>query len=259
MLYREGVWKRMEGRADTGRYGAGATLAARCFGAFRVAGNGGWREGPEQRRARELIQYLVLHPHGIASRERLIDVLWGGESSDLVLHRLHAAVSGARGFLRDVLGGLNAIRHGDEGYGWHPDVQIECDADRFSRLYRAGSPGAIAEAVGLYTGELLAANDGDWVRPLRVRFSTMYATMLERMANDALTTDIERALNYALTLQSADRAHEGAVRVAIRAFAALGRRRQAFEEYESLRDYLRKTLGIDPMPETTATLRAALE
>jgi DNA-binding SARP family transcriptional activator len=228
------------------------TLRVRCFGNFRVAGSDGWEHGPEQKRAREVMQYLVLHPASVASRERLTEFLWPGDTSDVVLHRLHAAVSGARTFLRRLLAGLNAIRCSDEGYSWCPEMRIESDAGTFADLYRDGSAASMKAAVALYGGELLEGQDAEWVRPARVRYAAMYASMVERLASDAfIARDFEQALHFALQLLEIDRAHEGASRLVLRCFDALGRRAQALGEYTSLRAYLQRHLGIAPMPETT--------
>jgi DNA-binding SARP family transcriptional activator len=227
------------------------TLQARCFGNFRVAFGGGWERGPEQKRAREVMQYLILHPTGVAPRERLTEVLWPGETSEVVMHRLHSAVSGARAFLRGALGGLNAIRCSDEGYAWHHDVRIESDVTSFADLYRDGSAAAAAKAVELYRGELLAGQDAEWVRPARVKYAAMYASLVERLSGAAFRAgDFEGALHYGLELLEIDRAHEGASRLVLCCFEALGRRAQALGEYEALRAYLQKHLGVEPMPET---------
>lgn len=235
----------------------GLQVFVRCFGRFRVGGPDGWRRGPEQKRAREVMQYLVLHPKAIASRERLSEYLWPGDSSDLVLHRLHAAVSGARTFLRGLLGGANAIVCSEEGYSWCPQVRIECDVGSFADLYRDGSTAAMKAAVALYAGELLEGQDAEWVRPARVRYAAMYASMVQRLASDAFDArDFEQALHFALELLETDRAHEGAARLVLRCFDALGQRAQALGEYAALRAYLDRHLGVEPMPETTALIRA---
>lgn len=227
-------------------------LRVTCFGNFRISGARGWERGPEQRRARELLQYLVLHPRSVAGRERLTEVLWPGESSDAVAHRLHSAVSGARTFLRGVLAGYNAIRCTDEGYGWDPEVRIECDVVTFAERYREGTTAAMREAVALYGGELLEGQDADWVRPARVKYAQMYASMVERLAHDAFERgSFEQALQFALGLLDVDRANESAARLVLSCFRALGRRAQALGEYDALRAYLRKHLGVEPMPETT--------
>jgi DNA-binding SARP family transcriptional activator len=234
-------------------------LRVSCFGNFRIASARGWQRGPEQKRAREVMQYLVLHPKSVAPRERLTEVLWPGDASGVVQHRLHAAVSGARTFLRGLLGGFNAIRCSDEGYSWHPEMHIVCDVGTFAELYRDGSSGAMKDAVSLYTGELLEGQDADWVRPARVKYAAMYASMVERLANGAFAaSDFEPALHFALELLEIDRAHEGASRLVQRCFEALGRRAQALGEYSSLRAYLHKHLGVEPTAETTALIETIM-
>jgi DNA-binding SARP family transcriptional activator len=235
------------------------TLRVTCFGNFRVAGPAGWERGPEPKRAREVMQYMVLHPRSVAPRERLTEFMWPGDASDVVLHRLHAAISGARAFLRGLLDGFNAIRCDAEGYSWDPAIRIECDVVTFGDLYREGSAPAMRRAVELYAGELLEGQDADWVRPARVRYASMYASMVERLATDALADgDFETALQFALELLEVDRAHEGATRLVLRCFDALGRRGRAMDEYESLRAYLHKHLGAEPMPETTALIESIM-
>ncbi|GAC1456292.1 MAG: hypothetical protein PVSMB1_05960 [Gemmatimonadaceae bacterium] len=61
-----------------------------------------------------------------------------------------------------------------------------------------------------------------------------------------------------MELLEIDRAHEGASRLVLRCFEALGRRGQALSEYVSLRGYLLKRLGIEPMPETTELIHAIM-
>ncbi|HEY0395136.1 MAG TPA: BTAD domain-containing putative transcriptional regulator [Candidatus Elarobacter sp.] len=239
--------------------GHARTLRVTCFGNFRIAGRSGWERGPEPRRAREVMQYLILHPRSVAPRERLTDVLWPGESPDVVVHRLHSAISGARTFLRRLLGGFNAIRCTDEGYAWDPELRLDSDVVAFDDLYRDGSAAAAREAVSLYAGELLQGQDAEWVRPARVKYAQMYASLVERLANEALAAgDHQRALQFALELLEIDRAHEGASRLVLRCFDALGRRAQALGEYSALRAYLQKHLGVDPMPETTELINAIM-
>jgi DNA-binding SARP family transcriptional activator len=84
------------------------------------------------------------------------------------------------------------------------------------------------DAVSLYDGELLDGQEGEWVRPARLRYAVMYASMVERLAReDFAAQQFEQALHGALELLEIDRAHESATRLAIRCFDALGQRGQA--------------------------------
>lgn len=237
----------------------GPRLEVACFGVFRVAAQHGWESGPAPKRGRELIQYLSLYPKRSVSRERLCELFWAEVDLDVVQHRLHIAASGARTFLRKVLGGLDAIRCTPEGYGWNPTVEIVSDVASFTELYRDGSPQSLKAAAALYAGELFEGEEGDWLEPERTKYSAMHTSIVERLANAAMADgDFESALNYGLELLVIDRAHEGAARLVMRCFAASGRRGRAMAEYEILRKYLQKHLAIEPMAETTDLIRSIL-
>lgn len=226
-------------------------LRVTCLGTFRIASQDGWQTGPQPKRGRELMQYLSLYPTRSVSRERLSEFFWPGLDAEAVQHRLHIAASGARTFLREVLHGFDAIRCTAEGYAWNPAVSVSTDVARFTDLYRDGSATALKEAVELYGGELFEGENGDWLQPARVKYATMYSSMLEKLADTALAArDYETALTYGLELLGIDRAHEGASRLVMRAFGALGRRARAVAEYEALRAYLKRHLGVEPMAET---------
>lgn len=198
----------------------------------------------------------MLRPGQPVSRGRLGDTLWPGSDADSVANRLHIAASGARSFLRAVLGGFDALRCTAEGYAWHPAIRLQSDLAAFARLYDDGSPPSLSEAIGLYGGELFEGDDADWFQPARVKFAAMYASAVERLASAAFDRGaFEGALQYGLELLAIDRAHEGASRLVMRCFGAIGRRGRALAEYEALRAYLRRHLSVEPMPETTALIR----
>jgi len=236
-----------------------ARLQVACFGNFRIAGADGWVPGPPSRRARELIQYLVLYPNRSVQRERLSESFWPDLDLESVLHRLHIAVSGARAFLREVLGGFDAIQCSQDGYSWHPGVRVDSDLVHFTELYRGGTLDAFKAAAALYAGDLFEGQESDWLQGARVKYATMHASILERLAAAALAErEFDAALNYGLELLGVDRAHEGASRLVMRCFGAMGRRGRALAEYEALRLYLRKHLSLEPTVETRDVIRSVM-
>ena len=235
-------------------------LRVKCFGDFCIAGTYGWEHGPQPKRGRELLQYLVLHPNRAVSSERLRQTFWPEIDAECVSHRLHVAASGARSFLRHILDGFDAIRCAAAAYSLHPAVYVQCDIAKFAELYRDGSNDALKDAVALYEGELFQGEADDWLEPARVKYATMYASMLERLANSAFTDgNFEASLDYGLELLSIDRAHEGASRLVMRCFAAVGRRGQALAEYQTLSAFLLKHLAITPMAETTCLIHSIMQ
>jgi DNA-binding SARP family transcriptional activator len=230
------------------------TLSVRCLGAFAFCQDGAWTSGPAFKRGREFLQYLVSYPRAAVSRSALAEAFWPELDISMVAHRLHIAVSGARTALRAVLTG-EPFQCSGGTYGWNPAIEIDSDAERFLACHHEASMASMRDGIALYRGEYLAGEQAEWIYPLRVRYASVYATMLERLADDAAARhDHAAALDFGLRLSEADRAHEGAARVVMRAFAALGRRGAALAEYDALARYLQRYLGIDPSG-TTRRLR----
>jgi len=230
-------------------------LRVTCLGSFRVGSQG--QTALQPKRGRELLQYLTLHPTRGISRDRLIELFWPDLDARSATHRLHLVASGARRFLKEILGGFDAIRCTREGYAWHPSVCVVSDLTEFMELHRQGTMLSFKQAVALYAGDLFEGENRDWLQPERVKYSIMHTSILERLANGALSeNDHEAALGYGLELLATDRAHEGASRLVMRCFGALGQRARAIAEYESLRRYLKHHLGIEPMGETLRVLQS---
>jgi DNA-binding SARP family transcriptional activator len=234
-------------------------LQFRCFGTFTLIGENDWSAKPARARGRELLQYLVAHPNGFASREVLAEAFWPELSIDEVGNRLHLAASGARASLRDALDDVDPIRCVEGAYGWHASVAIVSDVTRFTACYNDGSPAAMREAIAIYGGELFANDRAEWIVPLRVRYTSAYLTMLERLARHALSNDDHAgSLDYGLQLRAEDPGHESAARLVMHCFAKLGRRHSAIAEYDSLCRHLRRGLNVKPTAETEALRRAIL-
>ncbi|HTA55909.1 MAG TPA: bacterial transcriptional activator domain-containing protein [Candidatus Acidoferrales bacterium] len=228
-------------------------LEFRCLGTFAFSSCDGWREGPSRTRGRALLQYLVSHARSAIPRSALIEALWPDCELADCAHRLHLAVSGARLALRDEKHRLNPIVHRDDSYGWHSSIRVVADTDRFVSCYNTRTMESMAEGVEIYAGPFLAGEPGDWLLPLRTRYEHMYVTMLERLAlTAAQCDDYAGATGYALRAVAVDPAHEGAVRIAMLCLAKSGRRAAALAEYENLNRYLKRWLGVGPMPDTTA-------
>jgi DNA-binding SARP family transcriptional activator len=187
----------------------------------------------------------------MVAHETLADTFWPDIEADTVSHRLHLAVSGARGALRHATGAFNPIRCVSGAYGWHPLITVQSDAMRFDECYNSSSPASALEGVNLYVGEFLAGEDKDWILPIRLRYASAYVAMLECLAAEAARRgDHESALRHALQLVETDRSHEGAARLAMRCLGRLGRRTLALAQYEQLRGYLKIHLGVKPTAET---------
>lgn len=235
-------------------------LQVRSLGAFAYRGTGQWHSGPQFKRGREFLQYMVSYPRTSISREALADALWPEFEGASVRHRLHLAVTGARAALKDALPEVDALQCVSGSYAWHPSVQIDADVDRFLSAFRNGDKSLMEDAIGMYAGEYLAGENAEWIYPLRVRCANAYIMMLERLAEMASAEgEHGRALEYAFRLTEADRAHEGATRLIMKSLAAMGRRGAALAQYEALARYLEKHLSMKPSAQTAALREAIIK
>jgi DNA-binding SARP family transcriptional activator len=232
-------------------------LELRLLGEFAIRVGERWEPGPPPMRGRTVVQWLAIHHTGATPRERLAEAMWPELDAEVATHRLHIAVSGARAYLRRALGGADAIRCVRSGYAWAQDLAVVTDVDAFLDAARGTSADELLRAKTLYRGDLLASDAADWIEPVRVRCAAAYVSVLERLAENAVSYgEYGSALSLGLELVAFDRGHEGASRLVMRCFAALGRRGRALAEYEALRAHLRKHLGLEPAPETRQLIRA---
>lgn len=230
---------------------AEAVLHARCLGTFAFRGSGAWVNGPAFRRGRELLQYLVSYPSGAVSREVLAATFWPDVDTAVAMHRLHLAVAGARAALKRAFPGSDGIYYRAGSYSWSAWLRVESDAETLRAASRSESFDAMRSAAALYNGEYLAGENAEWLYPLRIRYGNAYETILERLARNAIEREeYSESLEYALRLVEVDRAHEGATRLVMQSFGAIGRRGAALEAYEELAAYLRHHLSLTPSAET---------
>lgn len=230
---------------------AESVLRVRCLGTFSFCAEGAWSCGPAFKRGREFLQYFVSYPRATASREVLVGAFWPELDVSAALHRLHIAAAGARAALRSLSPMIDGIRCHGGAYAWNPAIHIDSDAELLLAASRASSMEDMQKAVSLYAGDYLAGEEAEWIYPLRVRCANAYAIVLERLAENASERrDWQGALEYALRLIEADRAHEGATRLAMRALGAMGRRGAALAVYDALSLYLHHHLMLEPSAAT---------
>lgn len=231
-------------------------LEFRCLGTFAFSACGCWHAGPGRSRGRAFLQYLASHARAAVPRAVLAEALWPDLDAEECTHRLHLAVSGARSALREASPSLNPILYRGESYAWHPNVRVIADTDRFVACYNSSKVEAMMEGVEIYAGPFLSGETDDWLLPLRTRYEHMYVTMLERLALNAVKhNDYAAGTDFALKAVAVDPAHEGATRLAMLCLAHSGRRAAALAEYGNLKQYLRRWLGVNPMPETKSLCR----
>jgi predicted ATPase/DNA-binding SARP family transcriptional activator len=98
-----------------------------------------------------------------------------------------------------------------------------------------------------------------WLATERERLAIAYVNLLERIvALRSAAGDWQAVADYAQRMLNVEPLREAAYLSAIEAAIRLGQRDYAAHVYATLRDVLRRELGVDPLPETTARYEALL-
>jgi predicted ATPase/DNA-binding SARP family transcriptional activator len=206
-------------------------------------------------RTTALWAYLLLHRDTIIPRDQLAFTLWpdepeAGARADLRrhLHELRRALPPAPANLPWLLLSSGGMR-------WNPQAACWLDVAEFERL--SADPATLAQAVALYSGDLLPSLDEDWALVERERLCGLYASGLGQLvAHCRARRDYEQAIDHARRLLEHDPLREDATRALIGLRYEAGDRGGALREYQRFEQRLREELDVAPMPETSALYEA---
>src|SRR2546428_8983799 len=111
--------------------------------------------------------------------------------------------------------------------------------------------------LDLYHGDYLPEDlYEDWAQRRRDRLRRVHSWLLENAAELALTNvQSQRACEYLQALLERNSADEQTHRQLMFVFARMGRRSDALNQYQLLRQALRAELDAQPLPETTELFR----
>lgn len=203
-------------------------------------------------RTAPLLAYLLLHRNTAVPRDHLAFLLW-----DNVLE------SEARANLRRHLHDLRRALPANETWlirdtktvQWSPNAPFWLDVAEFEQLCQ--NTGRLAEAITLYTGDLLPDLYEDWLLPERERLQALYFTTLSHLIKrEQARGDLIQAIIYARQLLNHDPLREDVVRDLILMRHESGDRAGAIQLYQQFSQRLAEELGVAPMPETTAVYEA---
>jgi len=241
--------------------GASVTRWDRAHAGLRLTLLGGFQaaELPDRnvvlptRKTQALLAYLAVPAGRAHSRESLGALLWGDvpepqarASVRVALYRLRKALPSAVRSL-SVDGEMVALRPG----------AVSIDVAVFEQLCADGTPLALARAVELYRGELLAGLSvsespfEEWLMVQRERLRELALHALARLLTHQRETGAtEAAIATALQLLSLDPAREPVHRILMRLYAGLGRRSAALRQYQVCLNAVRREFRAAPTPET---------
>jgi YVTN family beta-propeller protein len=206
--------------------------------------------GPKQR---ALLALLVLHANKVASRERLIDDLWGDRAPETAATALQGYVSA----LRKTVGPERILTRAP-GYMLQVDPEA-VDLGRFERLVREGRAAAadgnseeasqrLSEALALWRGPPLAdVNSTPFTYAEALRLEELRLAALEERLDVELA--LGRHADVIAELETLVAQHPLRERLRGQLMLALyrcGRQAEALQVYQEARRLLVGELGIEP-------------
>jgi TolB-like protein/DNA-binding SARP family transcriptional activator/Flp pilus assembly protein TadD len=233
-------------------------IRLRTLGALDLRGPGGeeLRAVLAQPRRAALLAYLALAtPRGYHRRDTLLALFWPEQDTEHARNALGQAVH----FLRRSLGADAIVnRNGDAlGLDWRA---FWCDAAAFEEALDAGQ---VAEAVGLYRGDLLegfhiadAAEFERWLDAERARLAGRYTKAVEALAAEREGAgDFHGAVAHWRHLVGRDPYSSWVTLRLMRALAAAGDPAGAVRHARLHEKLLREELDIAPDAEVAALIR----
>ena len=241
------------------------SIQIRTFGTLQVVRDGQAvdESACRTRQARQLLKVLITERPRPVATDRLIDLLWPGNSVDSAATTLRSAINALRNVLepdRPNRAPSRYIHTQSPGYAYRTHPHIWLDVEVFENLLRqaekTGHPDEkqrlLEEATDLYKDDYLISDPyADWVKSERERLRELYfhalLTLAELYSKAGNYTD---AIPLARLILSKDEVRENAYQSLMRYQAESGDSAAALITYERCRAILGKELGADPSPLT---------
>lgn len=239
-----------------GRGWTGASLVARCLGAFRLEGGSGSQFTIRTRKARALLAVLAVQRRAMP-RESLADLLWSDREA-----------AQARSSLRQT---IFEIQHADPSRGRllvaaREDLSVSCEVIVTDlELIRTASSSEdwpqLLTLLETSDAGLLIDLDGldremdDWLRLQRAQEpAKTLATAVSAAERCATEAGPRAGLDLISEVLRLDPGNEEATRLAMRFAHELGDRVGLHRHFTALRDRLREEYAAEPSPETMELL-----
>jgi DNA-binding SARP family transcriptional activator/tetratricopeptide (TPR) repeat protein len=214
------------------------------------------------RKAQALLAYLALSRGHASSRAQLTALLWAERGEEQARNSLRQVLFDVRRALGpDGAGVLRADHERIELCA----ARLEVDAVAFQELAKTTSAEALAQAVALYRGELLAglavkeAPFESWLAGERERLNQLAVRVLSaRLEHQRAAGSPDAVIQTAHRLLALDPLQEPGHRALMQIHAAQGNRALALRQYQICVDTLRRELRLEPEAETTQLYREIL-
>jgi DNA-binding SARP family transcriptional activator len=201
---------------------------------------------------RSLLAYLLLHREQPSDRRRLAFMFWSRGTESAARRNLRQYLHRMRQALEGVDFDDDLILTTGTTVQINPAADIWLDVDSFRYLTRPdANVNELTEGIALYRGDLLDDLYEDWCTDQRHELRLRFLQSLDRLSNllqDEYRT--EEALEVARKWVMAEPFDETAHRRLMSLYVALGKRNQALQHYQELKEQLASELGTEPLPET---------
>ncbi|NOX61401.1 MAG: transcriptional regulator, partial [Chloroflexi bacterium] len=223
------------------------------------------------KKARHLLQLLLIHRDRFLHREQIIEQLWPDASPAAVENQFKVALNALQRALephRPRSAQPFFVQRRGAAYGLNPVAAMELDAELFeSQLNQAErlrdeqpeqAATCFRRALSLYQGDFLPeALYEAWSEEERRRLRLRFLRGAETLARLLLPAHPQESAQWCERILALDPAWEPAYRLLMRAYAAGGQRHLLARTYRRCIETLREELGLPPSPET-ATLYVSL-
>jgi len=215
------------------------------------------------RRARDIFCYIATSKHRRVPKDVLIDTFWPDDEPSAVERNFHPTIS----HIRKALNSRQAFKQNflvfrDGAYQLNPELSYFIDCEEFDRLVaeaeaakREKDPARLREALEaaylLYRGEFMPGIYEDWADERRNYYADQFARVTGALAKHSLSERrMADAQKYAAEALKLDPYREDMHRLTMKVLAAQGKTAAVKKHYESLRDLLKKELGVEASAQT---------
>lgn len=245
-------------------------LRVGLLGQFRLSLDNQDLPAPAQRRkkASDLIKLLALQPKQRLHRAQVLEALWPDLEEKSGMNNLHQNLYHARRMLEPQLSrGARPrfLTFEHETLVLYAGGPVEVDFAEFVRLVsqaRQQSDAALYQAaLALYRGDLLPEDIyQDWTEPQREEARSLYlAALLELALLLEQQGDLLRACHFLQQAVAKEPTAEAAHLALMQIYARTGRRMEAIQQFQTLREALMQELGEEPDEGTRAAYEQVLQ
>lgn len=231
------------------------------LGSFRVLKRG-QHVAIHSAKTEALLRHVGLHHERRVPRERILEILWPGQSHSLAVQSLNSLIHSMKILFEDVLDGQAPIMSQDRFCLLNKEAGVSVDMSLFDAFVvdaeRSRLSGDLAAssrfnmaATFLYGGDLIG--DGTTYTVIereRLRVSNLRA--LTHLADYRLSIhDYAASAHFAERILAVDPCNENAHRLLMRCYVRLGERAQALHQYRLCEQILHAEFEAAPEAATT--------